>query len=116
MVTAEEIRARVEEADRARIQVRADAAGKVATALAQRAEAARQLATAEATITAALSEAGTVMTLDELAEFTGESVREFRRLSGTKGTRRRQAANRRRNTTATAQVAAPASAQDPAAE
>lgn len=116
MVTAEEIRARVEQADRARIQIRADAAGKVATALARRTEAAQQLAVAEAAITAALGEAGAVMTLDELAEFTGGSVREFRRLAGTKGTRRRQPANRRRNTTTAPQRTAPASAQDSAAE
>lgn len=116
MVTAAEIRARVEEADRARIQVRADAAEKVATALALRTEAAKQLVTAEANIAAAIGEAGAVMTLDELAEFTDEPVREFRRLNSSRIPQKRRASSRRRKPAETRVAAPSAPAQEPTVE
>jgi hypothetical protein len=45
-VTTDEIRKRVETADRARVQSRADAAAAIATAIEQRAQARAQLAVA----------------------------------------------------------------------
>lgn len=73
MVTAEEIRARVEEADKARISQRADAAARVAESVRRRAELAAALAEQDAVVAGALADARALLTDDELVEFTGLS-------------------------------------------
>ena len=78
MVTAAEIRARVETADRARIQTRADAAAGVAADVERRKVTLAELAEIEAAIATGVSESAAVMTLRELAEFTGIPERELR--------------------------------------
>lgn len=74
MVTVEEIRARVEEADRARIAQRADAAARVAESVRRRAELAAALAEQDAVVTGALADARALLTDDELIDFTGLSL------------------------------------------
>lgn len=71
MVTAEEIRARVAAADKARIQARADAAARIAADIEKRAQVRAQLAEIDATITARLTAAAAIMTVAELSAFTG---------------------------------------------
>src|SRR4051812_41705837 len=78
MVTADEIRKRVEAADRARVQSRADAAAAIATAVEQRTKVRTELAELEASIVAQVKDAEAVMSLAELAEFTGIPVTELR--------------------------------------
>ena len=78
MVTTDEIRKRVETADRARVQSRADAAAAIATAIEQRAQARAQLADLEASIAAQVKQSEAVMSLEELAEFTGIPITELR--------------------------------------
>ena len=78
MVTAEEIRARVEAADRARIQARADAAAQIAADVERRTAVAAELAEIDASLTARIDAAAAVMTLAELAEFTGIAETELR--------------------------------------
>jgi len=78
MVTAAEICARVETADRARIQTRADAAARVAADVERRKVTLAELAEIEAAIATGVSESAAVMTLRELAEFTGIPQRELR--------------------------------------
>lgn len=73
MVTVEEIRARVEEADRARIAQRADAAARVAESVRRRAEMAAALAEQDAVVASALVDARALLTDDELVDFTGLS-------------------------------------------
>ena len=73
MVTVEEIRARVEEADKARIAQRADAAARVAESVRRRAELAAALAEQDAVVTGALADARALLTDDELIDFTGLS-------------------------------------------
>lgn len=77
MVTVDEIRARVEAADKARIAKRADAAARVAEGVRRRAELAAALAEQDAVLTSALTDARAVMTDDELVEFTGLSLAEL---------------------------------------
>ena len=71
MVTADEIRARVEAADKSRIQARADAAAKIAADIERRTQVRAELAEIDAAITAGLAEAAAIMTLAELSAFTG---------------------------------------------
>jgi hypothetical protein len=71
MATEDEIRARVEAADRARIQVRADIAAKIATLFAKRAQLRDALSETESLLAAALVESDSVMTRAELSSFTG---------------------------------------------
>lgn len=71
MVTAEEIRKRVETSDRARIQRRADAAEAIAAAVERRTGLRAELADLDASITQQVRDSAAVMTVDELAEFTG---------------------------------------------
>jgi len=78
MVTTDEIRQRVEAADRARVQSRADAAAAIATAVEQRTTLRAQLAELEASIATQVKDSAAVMTLEELAEFTGIPVGELR--------------------------------------
>src|SRR6476620_11052023 len=78
MVTTEEIRKRVEAADRARLQSRADAAAAIATAVEQRTRTRAELAELEASIATQVKESAAVMSLEELAEFTGIPVSELR--------------------------------------
>lgn len=73
MVTVEEIRARVEEADQARIKQRADAAARVAESVRRRAELAAALAEQDAVVAGAVADARALLTDDELIEFTGLS-------------------------------------------
>ena len=77
MVTADEIRARVEAADKIRIQARADAAARIATAIERRTRARAELAEIDAAVTAGLAESAAIMTLAELSEFTGISESEL---------------------------------------
>lgn len=81
MVTTAEIRKRVEDADRDRIKRRADAAEAIATAVEQRTKALAALAELEASIAAQVKASEAVMSLDELAEFTGIPVTELRSTS-----------------------------------
>ena len=78
MVTADEIRARVEAADRARIHARADAAAQIAADVERRTTVAAELAEIDASLTAQIDAAAAVMTLAELAEFTGIPETELR--------------------------------------
>ena len=78
MVTADEIRARVEAADRARVHARADAAAQIAPDVERRTTVAAELAEIDATLTARIDAAAAVMTLAELAEFTGIPETELR--------------------------------------
>jgi hypothetical protein len=71
MVTADEIRARVEAADRTRIQARADAAAKIAADIERRTRVHAELAQIDAAIAAGLADAAAIMTLAELSAFTG---------------------------------------------
>ena len=73
MVTVEEIRARVEEADKARIAQRADAAARFAESVRRRAELAAALAEQDAVVTGALADARALLNDDELIDFTGLS-------------------------------------------
>ena len=88
MVTTAEIRQRVEDADRDRIKRRADAAEAIATAVEQRTKACAALAELEASIAAQVKASEAVMSLEELAEFTGIPVTELR--STGRGTRSRK--------------------------
>ena len=58
MVTADEIRARVEAADRARIQARADTAAEIAADVERRTTVAAELAEIDASLTARIDAAG----------------------------------------------------------
>ena len=78
MVTADEIRKRVEAADRDRIQSRADAAAAIAAAVEQRTKIRAELAELEATIANRIKASEAVMSLAELAEFTGIPITELR--------------------------------------
>lgn len=74
MVTADEVRARVEAADKERIQARADAAAKIAVNIDKRSKVRAELAEIDAAITAGLAEATAIMTLAELSAFTSIAV------------------------------------------
>ena len=78
MVTADEIRQRVEQADQARLHARVDAAARIAELVVQRAKARTDLAALEANTAAQIEAAGAVMTVDELAGFTGIPIAELR--------------------------------------
>lgn len=108
MVTVEEIRARVEEADKARIAQRADAAARVAESVRRRAELAAALAEQDAVVTGALADARALLTDDELIEFTGLSPADLPdrparngRKSG-RGTRKTSTTSRPRSTSRSA--------------
>ena len=85
MVTADEIRARVETADRARIQARADAASQIAADVERRTTVVAELAEIDASLTARIDAAAAVMTLAELAEFTGIPETELRAVGSRTG-------------------------------
>jgi endonuclease/exonuclease/phosphatase (EEP) superfamily protein YafD len=89
MVTTDEIRKRVEDADRDRVKRRADAAEAIATAVEQRTMARAALAELEASIAAQVKQSEAVMSLAELAQFTGIPVTELR--STSRGARSRKA-------------------------
>ena len=88
MVTADEIRARVEAADRARIQARADAAAEIAADVERRTTVVAELAEIDASLTARIDAAAAVMTLAELAEFTGIPETELRAVGSRTGASR----------------------------
>lgn len=100
MVTAEEIRSRVEAADKARIQARADAAAKVAEGAERRATIALELAEADAVLSADVAAAQQVMTMVELVNFTGLSDADLLQGQGVGGNGRGRQ-SRRRNTSET---------------
>jgi len=85
MVTADEIRARVEAADRARGHARADAAAQIAADVERRTTVAAELAEIDASLTARIDAAAAVMTLAELAEFTGIPETELRAVGSRTG-------------------------------
>jgi len=74
MVTADEIRARVEAADKERIQARADTAAKIAANIEKRRNVLAELAEVDAAIAAGLADSTAIMTLAELSAFTGIAV------------------------------------------
>jgi hypothetical protein len=78
MVTADEIQQRIEQADHARLSARVDVATSIATLILRRAQARTDLAGVEASTAAAIDAAGAVMTVDELAGFTGIPITELR--------------------------------------
>lgn len=77
MPTAAEVRQRVEQADAARIQRRADAAATVAELHAAREEAAARLAEADKQLADSVATAEQHMTRKELAEFIGAKTGEI---------------------------------------
>ena len=74
MVTAEEIRARVEAADKDRIQARADTAAKIAADIDKRNKVLAELAEIDAAIATGLADSTAIMTVAELSAFTGIPV------------------------------------------
>ena len=78
MVTADEIRQRVEKADQARAKARADTAAEVAAWVERRTLTRSDLAEVESETAARIEAAGAVMTVDELATFTGIPITELR--------------------------------------
>jgi hypothetical protein len=78
VTTPNEIQQRIEEADQARLRVRVDAATKIADLIQQRARARIHVTELEATAAAQIEAAGAVMTVDELAKFTGIPLGELR--------------------------------------
>lgn len=78
MVTTDEIQQRIEEADQARLRVRVETATSIATLVEQRGRVRVELATLEAAATTQIEAAGAVMTVDELATFTGIPITELR--------------------------------------
>jgi hypothetical protein len=96
MVTADEIRARVEAADKDRIQARADAAARIAADIEKRSKVRAELAEIDAAITAGLAASTAIMTLAELSAFTGIPVTELDPPPGPiTGSRRRRQPRRR---------------------
>jgi len=77
MVNEDEIRARVEAADRERNQARADAAAWIAAEVEKRSKLRAELAELEAAIAAAVAESASIMTLAELSAFTGVAASEL---------------------------------------
>jgi uncharacterized small protein (DUF1192 family) len=71
MTTAEQVRARVQKADEARIESRAQRAATVAEIHGRRAAVLAELARLDAELDTSVREAFAVMTLDELVEFAG---------------------------------------------
>lgn len=71
MSTAEEVRARVQKADEARIETRAQRAAAVAEVHGRRAAVLADLAQLDTELDASVREALAVMTVDELVEFAG---------------------------------------------
>ncbi|MGH8919021.1 MAG: hypothetical protein ACRD0H_11975 [Actinomycetes bacterium] len=96
MASAEEIRARVKRADEQRIATRADSAARVGEVANERDELLAKLAELDKALGAAVSDALTVMTADELAQFTGRQHREIDEWTtgGKSSSRRRPAPNR----------------------
>ena len=95
MVTAEEIRSRVETVDKARIQARADAAAKVAEGAERRAAVARELTDLDAALAADVAAAGQVMSMAELIDFTGLSEDELSSASASGASGRARSSRRR---------------------
>ncbi|MGH3426949.1 MAG: hypothetical protein ACRDQZ_05190, partial [Mycobacteriales bacterium] len=77
VASAEEIRARVKRADEQRIATRADSAARVGEVANERDELLAKLAELDKNLSTAVSDALTVMTADELAQFTGRQHREI---------------------------------------
>ncbi|MFV0535679.1 MAG: hypothetical protein ACK5MR_18825 [Cumulibacter sp.] len=88
MVTAEEIRRRVQEADQKKIHERANAAADVAEAITTLTEAETALDTARAKLADSITTAQNLMNLAELATFTSTSVPKLTTWSKTTRTRR----------------------------
>lgn len=98
MVTADEIRARVEAADKVRIQARAAAAAKIAADVERRTKVRQELTEIDAAIAEDLAEVAAIMTLAELSEFTGISEAELSPPVTTLGTGRTRRPARRKAT------------------
>lgn len=96
MVTADEIRARVEVADKDRIQARADAAAKIAADIERRTKVRAELADIDTAIQAGLAESAAIMTLAELSEFTGIPEAELSPPSSTSSADRPRRSSRRK--------------------
>ncbi|MGH3809256.1 MAG: hypothetical protein ACRDRU_22075 [Pseudonocardiaceae bacterium] len=96
MASAEEIRERVKRADEQRIATRADAAARVGEIANKRDELRAKLAELDKALSSAVSDALTVMTADELAQFTGRQHREIDEWTtgGKSSSRRRSTPNR----------------------
>jgi hypothetical protein len=113
MVTAEEIRARVEAADKDRIQARADTAAKIAADIDKRSKVLAELAEVDAAIAAGLADSTAIMTLAELSAFTGIPVSDLAPGStptrGGRGNRqpRRKTAGAKRSRAVTASPSTP---------
>ncbi len=116
MATMDEIRQRIEQADQARLRARVDAAERIATLVEQRGQARVDLAGLEATTAAQIEAAGAVMTLDELAKFTGIPLTELRVNGGGKAARKVRVARPPKTRNAAVAPAAAAAAVDVAAE
>ena len=91
VASAEEIRARVKRADEQRITTRANAAARVGEITDERDELVGKLAELDKALGAAISDALTVMTTDELAQFTDRHQREINEwTTGAKNSPRRR--------------------------
>lgn len=118
MASAEEIRARVKRVDEQRIATRANAAARVGEIAEERDELVGKLAGLTKDLGAAVSDALTVMTAEELAQFTGRPHRDIDEWSADgkpKSSRRRPTANRPGRSTRSARPHASAPDQ-PAAQ
>lgn len=103
MPTAAEVRQRVEQADTARIQRRAEAAAAVVEQHAARDDAAARLAEAERHLAEAITSAEQHMTRKELAEFVGAKANDVEQwaTAGTSRSRRRSSSRNRSRTRTT---------------
>jgi hypothetical protein len=77
VITEEEIKARVEAADKARLIERADAAAKIAAEVGKRALLRAEITAIDVAIAEALSESAALMTLEELSTFTDIAMSEL---------------------------------------
>jgi len=108
MSVADEIRARVKQADEARIESRSRGAATVALVHGQRVELLRQLSEVDAELARSVHEAFEVMTLDELVEFSGVPRADVRGKVPPTAVKARSPKTRRRTTQkATSSAAAP---------
>jgi hypothetical protein len=111
MSTAEEVRARVQKADEARIESRAQRAAAVADVHGRRAAVLAELAQLDAELDSSVRDAFAVMTLDELVEFAGVPRADVRGKAPTLPTGIKAGSTKRRGrpaTKAAANAAAPA--------
>lgn len=107
MPTAAEVRQRVEQADAARIQRRAEAAATVAELHAAREEAAARLADADKQLADSVASAEQHMTRKELAEFVGAKTSEIDQWASNGSRTGKRRSSRKRSSSSATTSAAP---------